>query len=102
MSRSVRTEYVLDLMETLLHAQLDSIQIRRIRAAEGDAEYFGKRPVRKRRSHVDMAGEVLAFAEGPLHIGELTRRVRETYAVFLTRESLAAAVLREAKTHGRI
>lgn len=103
MTRSIQAEDLLDLMETLLQAQLETIQeIRRIRQAEGDVDYLGRNPVRKSLSHVDMVHEVLLVADGPLHIGEITKRVREAYGIFITRESLASAVTREARTRDRL
>lgn len=98
MPRWARSEDVLDLMETLLKAQLETIQdIRRVRAAENDPDFLGKRPTQKRRSYEDMAHEVLVAAGEPLHIGEIVKRVRVVFGESMTRESLASALLRKAK-----
>lgn len=103
MTRSLKAEDLLELMETLLQAQLETIQeIRRIRTAEDDTDFLGGKPTHRSLSQVDMVCEVLAAADGPLHIGEITRRVRETFGVFTTRESLASAVLRDVKTRKRL
>jgi len=96
MSRNVRAEDLLDLMETLLQAQLETIQeIRRVQTAEDDTDFLGGS--QKRPSHAQMAYEVLVAAGGPLHIGEITKRVRQAFGVFMTREVLASVVLRDVK-----
>ncbi|HYF93730.1 MAG TPA: hypothetical protein VD969_16060 [Symbiobacteriaceae bacterium] len=103
MTRSIRAEELLDLMETLLQAQLETIQeIRRVRLSGDDVEFLGRTPARKGVSHVDMVHEVLVAADGPLHIGEITKRVRTAYGIFVTRESLASVATREARTGGRL
>ncbi len=103
MARAARTEDYLDLVETLLQAQLDAIQeIRRIRAAEDDAEFVGRRPTQRRLTRTDMACEVLAAAGKPLHIGDICRLVRESFGVPVTREALASTLVREAKLGNRI
>ena len=103
MARAARTEDFLDLVETLLQAQLDAIQeIRRIRAAEDDAEFVGRRPAQRRLTRTDMACEVLAAAGKPLHIGDICRLVRESFGIPVTRESLASILVREAKSANRI
>lgn len=101
MSRSVSTTDLLDLMESLLQAQLETIQeIRRVYLAEGDVPSLGRG--RRALSQVGMAQQILAAADGPLHIGEIAKRVRDTFGVFATRETLASAVLREAKIGKRL
>jgi|GEM_PF-910311 len=103
MARAARTEDFLDLVETLLQAQLEAIQeIRRIRAAEDDAEFVGKRPAQRRLTRTQMAYEVLAAAGKPLHIGDICRLVRESFGVPVTRETLAATLVREAKLGNQI
>lgn len=99
MSRTLGTTDLLDLMETLLQAQLDTIQeIRRVYLAEDGVSFLHKATGRRALSQVDMAREVLVAAGGPLHIGEIAKRVREAYGVFATRETLAAAATRAVKT----
>lgn len=103
MPRTVSATDLLDLMETLLQAQLETIQeIRRVYLAEDDVSFLGKKPGHRALSQVDMAQEVLVAAGGPLHIGEIAKRVRDAYGVFATRETLAAAVLRAVKTGKRL
>ncbi|HYE35620.1 hypothetical protein [Methylocaldum sp.] len=103
MARAARTEDYLDLVETLLQAQLDAIQeIRRIRAAGDDAEFVGRRPAQRRLTRTDMACEVLALAGKPLHVGDICRQVRESFGIPVTRESLASILVREARLGNRI
>lgn len=103
MTRSIRAEELLDLMETLLQAQLETIQeIRRMRQAQGDNDSLSTSPFRRGVTHVDMIHEVLAAAGEPLHIGEITKRVRTAYGIFVTRESLASVATREARTGERL
>lgn len=98
MPRWANKDDVLDLMEALLKAQLETIQeIRRIRTAENDSDYLGSRPVRKRLSYEDMAYAVLAAADHPLHVGEIVKRIREAFGELTTRESLASVLTRGAK-----
>jgi hypothetical protein len=103
LARAARTEDILDLVEVLLEAQLTAIEeIRRVRVADEDAEFVGLRPTQRRLTRADMAYEALVTAGKPLHIGEICKLVRESFGVPVTRESLAATLIREARQGGRI
>lgn len=102
MPRAIKTSDVLDLMETLLQAQLETIQeIRRVYLPEDNGSLLGRGRGRRAVSQVDMVHDVLVAADEPLHIGEIAKRVRDTYGIFATRETLASAVLREVKAGKR-
>lgn len=84
-----RTPNTIDVMETLLKAQLQALEDLR-RASED-----GSRPTpRKGPSHTDMAEAVLREARGPLHARDILERLEAKYGVAIGRESLASALLK--------
>ncbi len=95
MPRSSRPPSTIDVMETLLKAQLKALEELR--------ETAGEPHVPKRRqspSHVEMAENVLRSAGRPLHAHELLEQIESTYSVTINRESLVSALLKHV-TRGR-
>lgn len=89
MARRRQKPTTLDVVETLLKAQLKALEELR-QEVEGAPE-----PVpRKSPSQVDMAEAVLTEAGHPLHARELIERIREKYGVTVRRESLVSALLK--------
>jgi len=84
-----RTPNTIDVMETLLKAQLQALEDLR-RASED-----GSRPTpRKGPSHTDMAEDVLREARRPLHARDILERIETKYSVAIGRESLVSALLK--------
>lgn len=78
---------VLEAVEASLEAQLRAV--RRLRRS-ADAP---PRPARRSRlSQVDMAFDVLAKADAPLHINEILERIRAQFSVAVDRESLVSSL----------
>lgn len=88
MPRSSRRPSTIDVMETLLKAQLKALDELR----ETTEEHVPVR--RKSPSHVDMAEAVLRNAGHPLHAYELLEQIEKTYSVTINRESLVSALLK--------
>lgn len=80
-------DLILEVCEASLDAQLRAV--RRLR--KGSLEEPARR-LRKSRSQVDMAYDVLKAAGSPLHITELLARIRASFGVSVDRESLVSSL----------
>ena len=85
---------VLDAFEVSLDAQLRAI--RRLKQDKGEP-----RRVRKGKSQVDMAYDILQRAEGPLHISDLLDRIARVHGQRLDRESLVSALVKKVRRQDR-
>ncbi|HAM50737.1 MAG TPA: hypothetical protein DCP92_08615 [Nitrospiraceae bacterium] len=83
-------EYLLELHESLLLAQLRTI--RKLRPAKAKT---GKAEVPKGMSHIDMAIDILRRAQRPLHVSEIISRVKTVHGASLDRESLVSALVKK-------
>jgi len=80
-------DVILGAFEASLDAQLRAV--RRLRHG-GPA---GTTPrLKKGRSHVDMAYDVLKKARGPLHVSEILTRIQTSVGVAVDRESLVSSL----------
>ena len=89
MPRSSRPPSTIDVMETLLKAQLKALEELRGAAGEPQAPKRRQSP-----SHVDMAENVLRSAGHPLHAHEILDQIESAYGVAINRESLVSALLK--------
>ena len=89
MPRHSRTPSIIDVMETLLKAQLQALE--ELRQATDTAPGPARR---KSPSHVDMAVDVLQEARTPLHAHDIIDRIQTKYGVSIARESLVSALLK--------
>lgn len=89
MPRTTRPPSTIDVMETLLKAQLKALEELRETSSEA---HVAKR--RKSPSHVDMAENILRSSGRPLHAHDLLDRIEAEYGVAINRESLVSALLK--------
>ena len=88
---SALRETLLELHEQMLISQLSAV--RKLRSPHADA---APRPhgklIRKGRSHLDMALDILTAAGTPLHASEIIARVSSAFGVNIDSESLVSAL----------
>ena len=80
----------MDVMETLLKAQLKALEELREATGQGHVPTRRKSP-----SNMDMAEYVLRNAGRPLHAHDLIEQIRNTYGVVVNRDSLVSALLKQ-------
>lgn len=85
---------VLDAMIAAVEAQLRTL--RRLRSGETPAK-----PVRKRRSKLDIVEDILREADAPLHIADIIRRARSGQGVELDRESIVSSLTKQVNRSRR-
>ena len=85
---------VKDLILGVVEASLDA-QLRAVRRLRRGPPATGVRSVRKGRSQVDMAYDVLKKARTPLHISDLLTRIQTTFRVTVDRESLVSSLTKK-------
>ena len=85
---------VKDLILGVVEASLDA-QLRAVRRLRHGPSSPGVRPVRKGRSQVDMAYDVLKKARTPLHISDLLTRIQASFRVTVDRESLVSSLTKK-------
>jgi len=56
-----------------------------------------KRRLKKGRSQVDIAEDILKTAGGPLHVTEIIKRAKEQFHTTIDRESLVSALTKKVK-----
>lgn len=98
MSQAPKQDEVLDVIESLLKAQLHAIGVlRRQRGGQSKSvsEATEPGPGTKRLSQTDMAIKVLLSAEGPLHILEVVSRIQAAFGVQVSRDSLVSAIVKK-------
>lgn len=98
MSRAPKQDEVLDVLESLLKAQLHAIDVlRRQRESRSKEMSEAVEPSSggKRLSQTDMAREVLLTAGGPLHILEVVSRIQAAFGVQVSRDSLVSAIVKK-------
>jgi hypothetical protein len=89
---------VLDVVELLLKAQLQAIDVlRRQRESRSKAasEAAKSSSGTKRLSQTVMAHKVLLSAGEPLHILEVVRRIQAAFGVQVSRDSLVSAIVKK-------
>jgi hypothetical protein len=84
-------EYLLELHESLLLAQLRTV--RQLRTAETKERKANRG--RKGRSNMDMALDILRRAQRPLHVSEIIAQVKTVHGTSLDRESLVSALTKK-------
>lgn len=100
MPKDASSDRVLDIMETLLRAQLGAIEDLRRSKVKGPAP----RPVAvneksKYVSQTKMAYQVLFDVGQPLHINEIVSRINDIYGVSVTRDALVSALVKKVAQH---
>ena len=84
-------EYLLELHESLLQAQLRTI--RQLRT--GEAKRGKAAQKRKGGSSIDMALDILRRAQRPLHVSEIIAQGKTVHGAILDRESLVSALTKK-------
>ena len=82
-------EYLLELHESLLLAQLRTI--RQLRPAETKK----RKAAHKGMSNIDMSLDILRRAQRPLHVSEIIAQVKTVHGANLDRESLVSALTKK-------
>jgi hypothetical protein len=83
-------DYLLDMEETLLLAQLRAL--RQLRPPRKDGR---KREAGAGMSNIDMAIDILKRAKRPLHVSEIITQVKSAHGASLDRESLVSALAKK-------
>ena len=97
MPRARASGDALDIIETLLKAQLkavDELRNRKGHIQPGDSPDV--KSSEKRMSQTAMAYEVLLQAGRPMHILEIVRMIETAFGVALSRDTLVSAVIKKA------
>ncbi len=98
MGKVIGSDQVLDIVETLLKAQLHAIEgLRSSGTKRGVAapKPGGSKDKSKFKSQTRMAYEVLFDAAQPLHINEIVRRINEGFGASVTRDALVSALVKK-------
>jgi len=89
MADSLTRSDLIDTLETMLEGQLRAV--RGLRA--------GPRPRRRRadgrKSNIQVVIDILAAADGPLHVNEIILRARRDHGAELKRESIVSALTKK-------
>ena len=88
-------ETILSTVEACLDAQLRAVRKLRTTSAAADSSTVApssEAKIKKGRSHLDMAFDILQEAGHPLHISELLERIQTRFAQQVDRESLVSAL----------
>ena len=80
-------DVILSTFEACLDAQLRAV--RRLRQGQEESPQAG---LRKGRSQVDMAYDILKKARTPLHVSEILERIQSQFHVEVDRESLVSSL----------
>jgi len=98
MSQNHGSDQVLDIVETLLKAQLQAVKELRREAAKKPTLKTPVAPMNKSRSksQTRMAYDVLLSVGEPLHVNDIVERIQESFGVAVTRDSLVSAMLKKA------
>ena len=83
-------DYLLDMEETLLLAQLRAL--RQLRPPRKDSR---KAEARASMSNIDLALDILRRAKRPLHVSEIISQVKTVHGASLDRESLVSALAKK-------
>jgi hypothetical protein len=90
------SEELLNLFESLLRAQLNTI--RQLRKAAG----IEKEPVKeKRMSQVDIVYDILASSQRPMHIDDIIAQAQRRFEIHLEKESIVSALTKRIKRQDR-
>jgi hypothetical protein len=81
------------LQESLLKSQLKVI---REFLRQGEVPNF--KPLKKGRSQMSMAYDILVKAQKPLHVSEIIARAKDDFNVDLDRESIVSAIIKKVKS----
>jgi len=97
MPRNNGSDRVLDIVETLLRAQLHAIEDLRISGAKAIPVPRPPAPMNKNKSksQTRMAYEVLFNAGQPLHVNDIVQRINESFGVSVTRDALVSALVKK-------
>ena len=96
-TRQVTVVQVLDLVEGLLRAQLNTLRSWRRKMG---LESPGPRR-RRSRSQMDLVYDVLSAAGRPLHINDILRLIHKRFGLELNRESVVSALTKRIRKHDR-
>jgi hypothetical protein len=90
------SEELLNLFESLLRAQLNTI--RQLRKAAG----IEKEPVKeKRMSQIDIVYDILTLAQRPMHIDDIIAQAHRRFEIQLEKESIVSALTKRIKHQDR-
>jgi hypothetical protein len=93
------TDDLKDSVLSIFEASLDA-QLRAIRRLRHGGTAAAPR-LRKGRSQVDMAYDVLKKARSPLHVSELLARMQSSFGVTVDRESLVSSLSKKVARQDR-
>jgi len=92
-SKNIIPDYLLELQESLLLAQLRAIrQLRPLKLTDL------KSRTRKGMYNMDMVIDILMRARRPLHVSEIITEVKTFYGATLNRESIVSALVKKLHT----
>lgn len=91
------SEELLDLFDSLLRSQLNTIK--QLRKAAG---YHEPEPSKgKRMSHMDMVYDILTDVGHPQHVDDLISALAKKFTVTVDKESLVSALTKRVARHDR-
>jgi len=93
---TIVSKELLDLFESLLRAQLNTI--RQLRKAAGMEE---KPTKEKRMSQMDMVYDILLRAQRPMHVDAIIAQAKRLFDVQLDKESVVSALSKRVKRQDR-
>jgi hypothetical protein len=91
------SEELLNLFESLLRAQLNTIK--QLRKTSGIPE--PEQPKEKRMSHMDMVYDILRIARHPMHVNDLIVAIEKNFSVKVDKESLVSALAKRVLRQDR-
>lgn len=95
MSHTITSE-LLDLFDSLLRAQLNTIrQLRKEAGLENEA------PKEKSRSQIEVVYDILASSARPMHVDSIITLAKDRFDVKLDKESIVSALTKRIKRRDR-
>ena len=97
MSNKSYEEFMLNLYESMLRAQLNAL--RQLRKSLGFKVHEEPKP--KSKSQMDMVYDVLVEAQGPMHIDQIITEIEKRFGFRPDKDSLVSALTKRIKRHDR-
>jgi hypothetical protein len=95
MEEKDQQQLILETIESLLEVQLKSVY--QMLGRKGEFRETSRRRTPKRKSLVDLCGEILTEERRPLHVDELVDLLRQRHGRATDRDSLSSALAKKAK-----
>lgn len=90
------TKELLDLFESLLRAQLNTI-----RQLRKEAGFENGSPKERSKSQVDLVYDILVDAQHPMHVDTIITLAEERFEIKLEKESIVSALTKRIKRQDR-